>query len=63
MTPREFQSAREALGWSKPQLAKRLGYGSHVSIIRIERGESDPKPEHAAWLREVSAPIIAKPNP
>ena len=33
--------AREALGWSQAELAKRMGYKSRTSIHKIEAGKSD----------------------
>jgi len=40
MTPTEFRSAREALGWDRAALARRLGYASENSIRQIETDAS-----------------------
>lgn len=44
--------AREALGWSQEELARRMGYKSRASIHRIEQGRTDiPQSKIAEFAR------------
>jgi transcriptional regulator with XRE-family HTH domain len=63
MTPTEFRSAREALGWDRAALARRLGYASENSIRQIETGRQSVRPEHAEWLKAASLYLREHPTP
>ena len=44
--------AREALGWSQDELARRMGYKSRASIYKIEKGLADiPQSKVAEFAR------------
>lgn len=66
MTPSELQAAREAIGWSRAQLAARVGSSGSV-IAQMEGGPGQRivtiDPEVVDYARAVLAAIDAVPRP
>lgn len=48
-----LKKARKKLGWTQKELAKFLGYTSHVSIAQFEMGKRYPSKKVFQWLKEV----------
>ena len=66
MTPAEFRALREGIGWSRPDVAARVGVP--VSTLAAWEGAPGMRPGRApdalaAYLREVAAAVKAIPLP
>lgn len=57
----EVAAARIALGWTRREAARRLGYASENSLRRIEAGATRMDADRAAWL--VAAAEWMRENP
>ena len=50
---KKVKQRRTELGWSQRELSKRMGYGHHSTITRIESGDVDVPQSRIVQLAEV----------
>ena len=62
MTPQEFIEARQALGWTGPQIARFIDC-DEKTIRQMETGHRRIPPQLAAWLRKAVRWLEANPPP
>jgi len=54
MTAAEFNVVLESIGWSRNELARRLGLGTDRAVRRWSSGQNAVPPAISAWLLEVA---------
>jgi transcriptional regulator with XRE-family HTH domain len=62
MTPARLRECRKAIGWTGPELSRRLG-ASESLVRKMEVGQVAIPPSIERWLERVAAKIERTPPP